>query len=56
MLSHSGDWDDDNDASKILRTVLGHPPTNVVYKQWAWDVETEEYVAAECGGPTIYSS
>ena len=28
------DFDDDNDASKVLAKVLGRPPSNVVYKRW----------------------
>lgn len=38
------DVDDENDASVILRHVLGDPPANVVYKRWVFDAETNENV------------
>jgi hypothetical protein len=33
------DFDDDNDASKILSAVLGPPPKNVMYTRWEHDKE-----------------
>ena len=33
------DWDDDNDASKVLMKVLGDPPKDVVYTRWDYDEE-----------------
>lgn len=36
------DYDDDNDAARILLKVLGDPPPNVVYKRWEKS-ETGEY-------------
>ena len=34
------DMDDENDASIILRKVMGDPPSNVVYTRWEWsDIE-----------------
>jgi hypothetical protein len=36
-FSHShngGDWDDDNDAARILMRVLGPPPTDVLYTRY----------------------
>ena len=39
------DIDDDNDASKVLQTVLGNPPSNVVYKRWEKDEETGKFTA-----------
>lgn len=38
------DIDDDNDASVVLRKVLGEPPANVVYKRWMYDEECNEQV------------
>jgi hypothetical protein len=38
------DWDDDNDASKILMKVLGDPPKDVVYTRWDYDEEKGENV------------
>mmetsp|Transcript_26970 Transcript_26970/g.58481 ORF Transcript_26970/g.58481 Transcript_26970/m.58481 type:complete len:507 (+) Transcript_26970:93-1613(+) len=39
------DIDDDNDASKVLQSVLGNPPSNVVYKRWEKDEETGKFTA-----------
>lgn len=33
------DWDDDNDASKVLMKVLGDPPKDVVYIRWDYNEE-----------------
>ena len=33
------DIDDENDASVILRKVMGDPPANVVYTRWEYDEE-----------------
>lgn len=38
------DLDDDNDASIVLRKVLGEPPANVVYTRWVYDEEKNENV------------
>eukprot|EP00546_Thalassionema_frauenfeldii_P019227 CAMPEP_0178900082 /NCGR_PEP_ID=MMETSP0786-20121207/3272_1 /TAXON_ID=186022 /ORGANISM="Thalassionema frauenfeldii, Strain CCMP 1798" /LENGTH=280 /DNA_ID=CAMNT_0020571039 /DNA_START=693 /DNA_END=1536 /DNA_ORIENTATION=+ len=38
------DIDDENDASVVLRKVLGPPPRNVVYKRWEFDEESGETV------------
>lgn len=38
------DWDDDNDASKVLMKVLGDPPKDVVYSRWDYDEERGENV------------
>lgn len=38
------DIDDDNDASIVLRKVLGDPPANVVYTRWRYDEEKNENV------------
>jgi len=35
------DIDDENDASVVLRKVLGEPPANVVYKRWEFNDEGE---------------
>ena len=35
------DIDDMNDASVVLRKVLGDPPANVRYRRWEWNEETE---------------
>lgn len=35
-------YDDDWDASTVLRKVLGPPPPNVVYRRWRWDPEACE--------------
>ena len=37
------DHDDDNDAARILQTVLGNPPPNVEYKRWIYDESNGEY-------------
>uniref|UniRef100_A0A7S4J1H5 Uncharacterized protein n=1 Tax=Odontella aurita TaxID=265563 RepID=A0A7S4J1H5_9STRA len=39
----NADWDDDNDAAKILRAALGDPPSNVAYRRWEKDGATGEY-------------
>ncbi len=31
------DIDDENDASVVLRKVLGDPPLNVTYRRWEWN-------------------
>ncbi|KAL3796154.1 hypothetical protein HJC23_000657 [Cyclotella cryptica] len=36
------DIDDMNDASVVLRKVLGDPPANVRYRRWEWNEETNE--------------
>ena len=36
------DIDDENDASVILRKVLGDPPANVRYRRWEWDEEEQQ--------------
>jgi len=38
------DWDDDNDASKVLMKVLGDPPKDVMYTRWDYDEERAENV------------
>eukprot|EP00986_Skeletonema_menzelii_P018973 scaffold27039_cov150-Skeletonema_menzelii.AAC.6 len=38
------DIDDINDASVVLRKVLGDPPLNVTYRGWHWDEESKEFV------------
>ena len=44
------DIDDDNDAAKVLQTVLGDPPSNVVYKRWERDEETGKFKVVVQGG------
>ena len=44
------DIDDDNDAAKVLQTVLGDPPSNVVYKRWERDEETGKFKVIVQGG------
>jgi hypothetical protein len=36
------DIDDQNDASVVLRKVLGEPPANVVYKRWEFNESDEQ--------------
>lgn len=36
--------DDDNDASVVLRKVLGEPPADVLYTRWVLDEEKNETV------------
>jgi len=44
------DTDDENDASVVLRKVLGPPPRNVVYKRWEFDEESgESMLVTHCG-------
>lgn len=38
------DLDDENDASVVLRKVLGDPPANVLYTRWVFDEEKNENV------------
>lgn len=38
------DWDDDNDAARVLMKVLGNPPNDVVYTRWDYDEERGENV------------
>eukprot|EP00574_Skeletonema_japonicum_P009692 CAMPEP_0201730842 /NCGR_PEP_ID=MMETSP0593-20130828/23754_1 /ASSEMBLY_ACC=CAM_ASM_000672 /TAXON_ID=267983 /ORGANISM="Skeletonema japonicum, Strain CCMP2506" /LENGTH=327 /DNA_ID=CAMNT_0048223489 /DNA_START=414 /DNA_END=1397 /DNA_ORIENTATION=+ len=38
------DIDDINDASVVLRKVLGNPPLNVTYRGWQWDEESKEFL------------
>lgn len=38
-----GDIDDINDASVVLRKVLGEPPMNVTYHRWEWDEESNQF-------------
>jgi len=40
------DIDDENDASVILRKVLGDPPVDVVYKKWELNEQGENIVVA----------
>lgn len=37
------DIDDENDASLVLRKVLGDPPANVAYSRWVYDEERNEH-------------
>lgn len=37
------DIDDINDASVVMRKVLGDPPSNVTYHRWVWDEECKEF-------------
>lgn len=38
------DIDDINDASIVLRKVLGDPPLNVRYHRWGWDEESKTFL------------
>lgn len=38
-----GDIDDINDASVVLRKLLGEPPMNVTYHRWEWDEESNQF-------------
>lgn len=38
------DLDDGNDASVVLRKVLGEPPAGVLYTRWVYDEEKNEHV------------
>ncbi|KAK1735125.1 hypothetical protein QTG54_014191 [Skeletonema marinoi] len=42
------DIDDINDASVVLRAVLGDPPLNVTYRGWQWDEVSNEFVLPPC--------
>lgn len=46
------DLDDDNDASIVLRKVLGDPPSNVRYIRWMYDEEKNENVLVTYPGST----
>ena len=41
------DIDDDNDAARILQTVLGNPPENVLYRRWEFDRATGKYAVEQ---------
>ena len=38
------DIDDENDASLVLRKVLGDPPAHCLYTRWVFDEEQNEHV------------
>ena len=38
------DIDDINDASVVLRKVLGDSPLNVTYRRWEWDENSKEFL------------
>uniref|UniRef100_A0A7S1VK42 Uncharacterized protein n=1 Tax=Grammatophora oceanica TaxID=210454 RepID=A0A7S1VK42_9STRA len=42
------DIDDENDASVVLRKVLGDPPDNVVYKRWRINEDCEQVLEVRC--------
>lgn len=44
------DIDDENDASVVLRKVLGPPPRNVVYNRWEFDEESGVSMLVTRGG------